>query len=506
MTTEEGSGRKRSLDMDADASREQTLLSRASGALAWSFLNTIVGRLGTLGIGIALARLLGPEEFGTYAVALIALMATLSFNELGVSLAIVRWPGDPRTIAPTVTTLSLLTSTVIAGGTYLLAPSFAAAMGEPDAAPVVQLLGLTVVISGAVATPAALMQREFQQDRRMLIDQVTVWVGAISSIALALAGWGAMSLAVGRLGGAAIGAILFLRLSPGPYRLGWDRSHLRSLLRFGLPLAGASVIVFAIGFADQIVAGSMLGATALGFYVLAFNLSNWPVMVFSQPLRNVAPPTFARLQHEPEAMRRAFRSIVGLLAAVTFPVCLLLAGAAEPIIGFVYGAEWAPAASVLTWLGILAAFKILYELAYDYLVVIGASRAILALQAVTLVTLVPAVVVGIELSGIAGAAAAQVAVAGVVMLPLYAILFHRAGLHPGKLLGRLWLPVLIGGGVGLCALAVSSALPSNLAALALAGVVTLLALAILVHRDRAELRRLRGGSWTTPVPTGSAAA
>ena len=177
------------------------------------------------------------------------------------------------------------------------------------------------------------------------------------------------------------------------------------------------MVVFVIGFADQIVVGRMLGPTALGFYVLAFNLSQWPVLVFSQPLRNVAPATFSRLQHEPDAMRSALRGIVGLLAAVTFPVCLLLAGAAGPIIGFVYGSVWAPAAGVLAWLGVLAAFKILYELAYDYLVVIGASRAILALQIVTLASLIPALIAGVLASGIAGAAAAQVVVAAGVMLP-----------------------------------------------------------------------------------------
>ena len=45
-------------------------------------------------------------------------------------------------------------------------------MGEPSATPVVQLLGLTVILSGAVASPAALMEREFKQHTRMLIDQV----------------------------------------------------------------------------------------------------------------------------------------------------------------------------------------------------------------------------------------------------------------------------------------------------------------------------------------------
>jgi PST family polysaccharide transporter len=492
--------------MEPDAAREQKLLSRASGALAWSFVNTVVARLGVLGIGIALARLLGPQEFGTYAVALIALMAVLSFNELGVSLAIVRWPGEPGAIAPTVNTISLIASSIIAAVTFVLAAPFSAAMGEPDATSVVQLLGLSVILSGAVASPAAILQRQFKQNTRMLIDQVTVWVGAITSISLAIAGTGAMSLAVGRIAGATIGAVLFVKLCPEPYRIGLDRGQVKPLLKFGLPLAGASMVVFAIGFADQIVVGRMLGPVALGFYVLAFNLSQWPVNVFSQPLRNVAPATFARLQHEPEAMRSAFRGIFGLLAAVTFPVCLLLSGAAGPIIGFVYGADWAPAAAVLAWLGALAAFKILYELAYDYLVVIGASRAILALQLATLASLVPAVIVGVQVSGIAGAAAAQVVVAAGVMLPLYVVLFSRAGLHPRRLLGRIWIPLLGAATVFVSALAISEVLASNLFACIAAGVIALLALAGLVFRDRAELRRLRGGTWTSPVAAGGAGA
>ena len=85
-------------------------------------LNTLLGRLGTLAIGVALARILGPEEFGTFAVALLALLAVLSFNELGVSLAIVRWPGSPREIAPTVATLSTLSSAVLAAVTIAVAP------------------------------------------------------------------------------------------------------------------------------------------------------------------------------------------------------------------------------------------------------------------------------------------------------------------------------------------------------------------------------------------------
>jgi PST family polysaccharide transporter len=469
-------------------------VSRAPRALALSFLNGLASRIGTLGIGIALARVVGPEEFGTYAVALLALSAALSFNELGVSLAIVRWPDEPGAIAPTVTAISLAASTLIAAAGFLLAPAFSAAMGQPDATDVVRVMAVSVLIGGTVATPAALMQREFMQEKRMIIDQINTWGGAITSLLLAVAGMGAMSLALGRIVGAGLAMVLFIRFSPLPFRLGIDRAVAGRLLRFGLPLAGASILVFVISFADQIVAGRVLGSTALGFYLLAFNLSSWPVQMFSQPLRSVAPPTFSRLQHHPEAMRKTFGSIVGLLGAVTFPVCLLLAGAAEPLIRFVYGAGWAPAASALMWLGVMAAFRILFELAYDYLVVVGVSSSIFTLQVVTLVVLVPALVLGAHLWGIAGVAAAQVAVAGLVALPLYLVLFKRAGLVVPRVLARLVLPVLAAIAVGASALGLASVLPSDVVAILAGGAVALLALGSLVYRDRAELAQLRGAA------------
>jgi len=471
--------------------KDQSHLSRAPRALAWSFTNTAASRLGTLGIGIVLARILGPKEFGTYAVAFVALLAVLSFNELGVSLAIVRWPGDPKSIAPTVTTISLLTSLLIAFAGYWLAPWFSDAMGDSSATPVVRLLVMTVVISGAVATPAALLQRQFRQDTRMIIDQVSVWVGAIVSISLALYGSGAMSLAIGRIAGGTVSAVLFIKFSPEPYRLGFDRSNVGALLHFGLPLAGASIIVFAVGYVDQLLVGRTLGSVALGYYVLAFNLSSWPVNMFSQPLRNVAPAAFSRLQHDPESMRSTFRSVVGLLAAVTFPVCMFLAGAAAPLIRLIYGSEWGPAAGALSWLAVLAAFKIGYELCYDYLVVTRASRAILGIQVVTLAVLVPALFLGAKTAGIAGVAALQCAVAAAVVLPLYLTLLRHAGFAPGGLLARLRLPVLASVVVVLIGLGLSQIGRSDVTAILGTGLASLTALLCLVYRDRSELARLR---------------
>jgi O-antigen/teichoic acid export membrane protein len=466
-----------------------TLFARAGRALRINVLNTLLGRFGTLAIGIALARILGPEEFGTFAVALLALLAVLSFNELGVSLAIVRWPGSPREIAPTVATLSTLSSAVLAAVTVAVAPFFCAAMGAPDATDVVRVLAASILIDGLVATSAAMLQREFRAGRRMVIDQTVGWVGALSSIAMALAGFGAMSLAMGRITGALIGAVLFIHAQP--IRFGFDRAVARRLLNFGLPLAGSSVIVFGVKFVDQFVVGTVLGPVALGFYVLAFNLSNWPVTVFSQPVREVSPAAFARLQNDPPALRSAFVSSVGLLAAVTLPVCLVLTGAAEPIISVVYGSAWTPAAMALTWLGVFAGLRILFELVYDYFVVLGSTRAVFTVQVIWFVALVPALYAGAELGGIAGAAFANVAVAVVVVVPLYLLELKRAEIAWLSLAKGVALPLACGAGVAVISVAAGRLTTLDFLALAIAGLATLAALAMEWSRMRTTVQRLR---------------
>ncbi|SDU84338.1 polysaccharide transporter, PST family [Microlunatus sagamiharensis] len=464
------------------------LTARATGALRWSFLNTVVSKLGTMAVGIALARMLGPAEFGTFAVATVALTAVLSFNELGVSLAIVRWSEEPGRIAPTVASLSLAMSALMTGAMVLLAPWFCAVMGSPGSTPVVRVMALSVLLSGLVATPAALMQREFRQRERVVVDQLGIWLGAACSLGLALAGLGAMSLAVGRVVGAAATAAGFARLCPEGFRLGLRRDLLPGLLGFGLPLAGTSILVFAVGYVDQVVAGSRLGATTLGFYVLAFNLSSWPVFIFSLPLRTVGPAVFARLRGDVPATRTEFRRLLALLASASLPVCALIAGAAEPLVRLVYGSAWLPAALALQLLGLGAAARIFGELAYDYLVINGRSRSLLVVQAVWLAVLVPALLIGSH-EGLRGVAGAQLAVMAVV-LPIYVGLLRRHGLT----LGDVVLPVALPGAVALLLLVATSALSAAIssplvACLACGGVATIGALALL-WRQRASLTGL----------------
>ena len=471
-----------------------TLAARASRALGWNFVNTVLSRLGTLGISIMLARLLGPHVFGAYAVALVALYAMQTFNELGMSMAIVRWEADPRDIIPTITTVSVIVSIVTYAGCFWIAPDFASAMGAPAATDVVRVLALAIVIDGFCNTPSGLLQRRFQQGKATIAAQVGNWVGVGLTVALALLHHNAMSLAIGQVAGSLVVAVFLIVFAPESLRFGFDPARARELLHFGLPLSGSNLISFGVMSVDQIIVGHMLGSTSLAFYVLAFNLSSWPYNMFATPVRNVAPAVFSRLQNDQPAMRGTFVSAARILTAVTFPICLFIGGSATALIGFVYGARWLPAAQPLIWLAVAGGARILLQLAYDYLVVLGWTRLLLIIQLVWLVALIPCLIGATRADGIYGAGLAEAAVALLVVLPCYLAALRKAGIGLTVLGRSLLLPLTAAAAAGVAAIGVGMLAPSNFSALAVSGVVTTALIVVIAYRMRSTftlLRRMR---------------
>lgn len=475
------------------------LARTAAGAFGWSFLNTALSRFGTLLVGVLLARTLGPDEFGTYAVAMVALLAVLSFNELGVSLAVVRWERDPGAILGTVNLVSTAGSVLLFGALYATASPFARLLGAPDAAGIIQLMSVSVIFSGLVAGPAALLQRQFRQRRRLVIDQAVTWSGTALSLGLALGGFGAWSLAWGRVVATLVGVVLFVHATR-PYTFQFDRALVRPLLRFGLPLAGASIVVFMVAYVEQVTVGATLGATALGYFVLAFNLASWPLNMFSQPLRSVAPAVFSRMQGDPAQLSDSFTMLLRAVALVTLPVCLVGAAAADDVVRFVYGATWAPAADVFAVLVLVAALRIFLELSYDLLVVLRTTGRLLVVQLVWLAMLAPAVLVAARRWGVVGVAYAELGVVLVVVVPCYLLMLRGAGLRIAPLAPAVLMPLvaaLLAAGVTVM---VVSRVDSAMLGTLLAGLLCVGATGVVLLLRPDQLRQLRAMRASPPQP------
>ncbi|MEV7560418.1 oligosaccharide flippase family protein [Streptomyces sp. NPDC089795] len=474
---------------DTTPAAAPSLGRKVGSAARWSLINTVVMRLGNFATGIVLARFfLGPEAWGVYGIAQTVLLVLLSANELGVSLAIVRWEGDPRRFAPTVLTLSAASSCLLYAVLFAVAPAVAGVLGSPEASGVLRVMCLCVVLDGLSQVPAGFLTREFAQGRRMAVDGLNFVLSTAVTLLLAVQGWGAMSFAWGSVVGNVAALIGCCLAAPGTLKFGWDPEQARALLKFGLPLAGASMLALGVVNVDTMVVGSALDPLALGFYVLAFNISGWPVRIISEAARRVSFAGFSRLADSPQALAAGFARALGVVMAGTVPICVLLAALAAPVVELIYGERWLPAARALPWLMALGLVRIGCELAYDCLVAIGHRRSLIGVQGLWLIILIPALVIGADIGGIVGVAQGHVLVAGVVVVPVFLLALHRGGIRLGTVARACAWPLL--GGVVMAAvlLLLERYLGSGVLALLATGTAGTLCYVLCVLPGRALLK------------------
>jgi PST family polysaccharide transporter len=393
--------------------------------LKWSVVNNAVARIGQVVVGIVLARLLTPYDYGVFATALVAYAVLISCSELGVTIALVSRRGDSRQIGPTVTTLSWASGTVLTLAIWFGAPSITAHLKTADATNVLRVLGLAIFVAGLSAVPSAIVQRDFQQRSRFVADTANFVVSTVVAIAGVLLGGGALALAWSRVAGNAVSGVILAIASRERFRPGFDPPVARDLLRFGLPLAGASALAFAVLNVDYVVVARVLGPVMLGYYLVAFNLSGFPVSTFSAVVRSVSLPGFGRLRESPAKAGEAFVFGTRLLVTVSLLASVMLAVLARPLIEVVYGPKWTNAAVPLVFLSGLGLVRVFHELAYDYLSAWGVTRVLFVVQAVWLGALVVVLPIGAHYGGLRGVGLGHLAVAFGLVVPMYVVVLGR---------------------------------------------------------------------------------
>lgn len=416
--------------------------TRIRTGFIWSALGGSSLRMASLLTGIVLARLLSPEDFGVYAVALMVQSILINLAELGLAADLVRH-GDLKGRGPTITVVALVTSTFLALLMWSTAGLVAGGMGAPEAAGAIRVMALTIPLAGLTVVPYAQLQREFRQSRLFTIDASNMALGTTLTILLAFLGWGAMSLAIGRLAGQVLATGMQFSATRQRLRLGWRPDVARTGIRFGLPLALAGLLAWTLLNVDTVLVGRYAGVTALGFYVLAFNISSWPTSVIGTAVRAVAFPAFAQrsLESGERDTAGAIRA-TSLVWSASVPIAASLALLAGPTVELLYGRRWLAAAPVLTALAVFGALRVLFDLWVAYFTACGAAATLLTTQLAWLATLIPAMWFAVRDGDIERAGWAHAVVAVAIMLPVHLWRMRGCGVSTRALL-RALVPALV---------------------------------------------------------------
>jgi O-antigen/teichoic acid export membrane protein len=118
------------------------------------------------------------------------------------------------------------------------------------------------------------------------------------------------------------------------------------------------MLIFLITQGDDIFVGKLLGVTALGFYQLAYRISNMPATEITQVISQVTFPAYSKLQDDIPKLKEAYLKVLQLTAFLSFPIAGLIFVLAPDFTKIFLGEKWipmVPAMMVLVWWGVIRA-------------------------------------------------------------------------------------------------------------------------------------------------------
>jgi len=395
--------------------------------LAWTGAGQVLHQVLRLGVGIALARLLSPAEFGLIAMVVMLTGFAEMFLEIGLGAALVQRAQIDETHRSTVFVVTLAAGAALAGLFVLIAPAIAQFFGRAELDALTCVLAVNFIIAGLRCVPLALLTRALRFRAIATIEIIAALTAGCAAIVAAARGWGLWALALHLLLNSAILTILHGAAAGWRPRERPRVAALRQVLGFGAGVLGFRVTDYWSMRIDHLLVGRFIGPASLGVYGKAYELVLFPVRQIGAVVTRVMFPALSSIGDDPARIKRIYLRAVGLIGLVAFPCALGMGAAAESLVLVTLGEPWREMIPLVQILCLVAASStIVTTTSWLYM---ARGRADLmfrwGLGAGLIKTL--AIVIGLRW-GLPGVAISLV-------VANYAVLLHPSLAIPGRLVG-----------------------------------------------------------------------
>ncbi|MBQ8934471.1 MAG: lipopolysaccharide biosynthesis protein, partial [Lachnospiraceae bacterium] len=327
--------------------QEQGIKSNVISGFFWKAMESGGDQLITFLISIVLARLLGPEKYGTMSIMLIFITIANVIIQNGFQTALIQKKEITDEDLSSVFWLGLLIAGVLYLMIFISAPFVAAFFADPEITDMLRVLSLILftgsVVSVQIAIVARRMEFRIQCQATIIADLIS---GAIGIYA-AMKGLGTWALILQQLI-KNLGLLLVLYFS-----LRWVPHPVLSVSRIG-SLFSYGWKVLASGLIDTVYSNlytpfisKLYNAAMVGYYNRGNQFPQVIVNSMAQTMQAVMLPAFSRTQTEKEMERKMLRRAVKLSGFVMFPMMFGIMAVAEPLMRLLLGNEWLPAVPLL---------------------------------------------------------------------------------------------------------------------------------------------------------------
>ncbi len=327
------------------------LAALAERALKWSALTTLARFVLQLGAQVALARMLGPGNFGVYGIGMAVLTFAAFLCGSSFSYSLMLMPSISRDDIRFSFTWQLMAGLLAAVAMYAAAPAIAGFFGDPRVEGMVELLSLASLLMAASAPATCLLQRDLNFRVLGLIQLASYAAGYLAvGIPMALNGFGAYALGAACVVQAAVTLVASYIAKPHPLRPLFSHAGGALALGTGKTVFLTNVVNWLLSNLDRVLIGRVLNANAVGLYTVAYNLASIPNVLLVGALQPAFLAAGAKVQHEPQRLAQGWLLALACILVLAMPVAVVLALLAHDMVALLYGAAWSGSAWVLALL------------------------------------------------------------------------------------------------------------------------------------------------------------
>ena len=330
------------------------LQGRVARGLTWTLIDTWGSQLLGLVVFILLARLLTEIDFGLVTAAAVFVGFAQLFVDQGLGDAVVQRPTLTRRQLDSAFWASMATGLLITVIGVVLAIPISIGLGDRRLEPIIQVLSLIFILTALSSVQTGLLRREMSFRSLALRRLVAVVISGVVGVAMAVAGYGPWALVGQQVTSAAVSVVMLWAVTPWRPSFRFSLQDFRQLFGFGINIVGSDMLNYISRNTDNLLISIFLGFGPLGFYGVGYRILDTSQTLLINAARKLIFPTFSRLQHDPERIRRAYTRMNRASSALTLPGYVGLALVAQEATVVFFGQRWAesgPVAAVLFLIG-----------------------------------------------------------------------------------------------------------------------------------------------------------
>ena len=374
-----------------------SLKQKAITGVKWTFLD----QAGSLGIsflvGIVLARLLQPSEYGLLGMVTVFTAIATVFTDSGFGQAMVRKTDLTEEDKLTAFWFSCGMGILVYISLFISAPWVSVFYKEPQLTDILRITSIPILFSGLLTIPNMIFTREINFKVTTKISFSRAILSGVIGIYMAIMGYGVWALIVQGLVSYTIGVIMFNYYCRWKIKFIFKKNSFHYLWGFGSKMLASNLINTAYSNLYQIIIGKFYSSTDLGQYQRGQSYSGLFSNTLTQVVQRVSFPTLSKMQDDTERLKYGYRKIIKMSMLVSCLGSMALAAMAKPLIVILIGEKWLPAAEYLQIICLRALLYPVHAINLNVLTVMGRSDLFLKLEIIKKIIGTVPIVIGIFL-------------------------------------------------------------------------------------------------------------